>query len=446
MRGSGGIWNDAAGGYQFDGQTGELYRYGYDLSNRLVSVEKSKAGSAALTMVARYTYDIRDLRIKTVKPGATTYTQYDPSGDIVWSEKGGETVTYVQALGQTWAEIRTDSTGSKTFWHHTDHEGTTEAVTDSAGAVVWDASYGGYGDILRSNGTLDFTPSYTGKELDSDSGLYYFNARWYDPELGRFITEDPARDGENWFAYCNENPLRYTDPTGLDQQYWNLNGKLDHTVQSKDTNAVFLIHPEGDPVQLNDNKGNPFSIEGFHELTGTLYNEMDAEQQNPTEAAGIYSVLENRGSVTGKDTLTEAREGKIYGNTDKYGNKVWTNIDKKGVDQDRLAAATQGLIMGIMNPDYSKGAYFWDGADIQTNDHFKTWGIHYTDSAHDIYHTNDNLYQNPIVQHWINNGKETTIRGSYDHKLDSTTAIGGTIFWKYSPGYRKAEEPKAYRR
>jgi len=46
--------------------------------------------------------------------------------------------------------------------------------------------------------------------------LYYFNTRWYDPNLGRFITEDPIRDGGNWFAYCGNNPLSFTDPTGLD--------------------------------------------------------------------------------------------------------------------------------------------------------------------------------------------------------------------------------------
>ena len=47
-------------------------------------------------------------------------------------------------------------------------------------------------------------------------GEYYSNARWYDPTLGRFITEDPARDGDNWFAYVSNNPLTFTDPTGLD--------------------------------------------------------------------------------------------------------------------------------------------------------------------------------------------------------------------------------------
>ena len=47
------------------------------------------------------------------------------------------------------------------------------------------------------------------------TGLYYFNARWYDAETGRFTTEDPIRDGWNWYAYVYQNPLRWTDPTGL---------------------------------------------------------------------------------------------------------------------------------------------------------------------------------------------------------------------------------------
>lgn len=47
------------------------------------------------------------------------------------------------------------------------------------------------------------------------SCLYYFNARWYDPQLGRFITEDPIKNGNNWFAYAANNPLRFVDPSGL---------------------------------------------------------------------------------------------------------------------------------------------------------------------------------------------------------------------------------------
>ena len=56
---------------------------------------------------------------------------------------------------------------------------------------------------------------YTGKDLNEDTGLYYFNARWYDANTGRFISEDPARDGAAWYVYCSNNPLKFTDPTGM---------------------------------------------------------------------------------------------------------------------------------------------------------------------------------------------------------------------------------------
>jgi len=58
---------------------------------------------------------------------------------------------------------------------------------------------------------------FTGKRWDEDAQLYYFNARWYDPETGRFITEDPVKDGLLWFAYVNNNPMGYIDPTGMRQ-------------------------------------------------------------------------------------------------------------------------------------------------------------------------------------------------------------------------------------
>ena len=80
---------------------------------------------------------------------------------------------------------------------------------------MWSGSYSVFGELKRSNGELDFTPSFTGKQFDSDTGLTYFNARFYDASIGRFVNVDPIRDGVNWYAYCFNNPLNFTDPTGL---------------------------------------------------------------------------------------------------------------------------------------------------------------------------------------------------------------------------------------
>jgi RHS repeat-associated protein len=79
--------------------------------------------------------------------------------------------------------------------------------------------------VTQPSGPPPETPGYeyTGKKRDSSTGLYYFGARYYDPEIGRFITEDPAKHGTNWYVYCENNPLKYVDPNGLSPQHTNSN-------------------------------------------------------------------------------------------------------------------------------------------------------------------------------------------------------------------------------
>jgi RHS repeat-associated protein len=192
----------------------ETWIYEYDLTNRLVGVKKGKTGPSSATLIAQYTYDYRDLRVQSVEDGKTVHYEYDPSGDLLYRSDGAETRDYIEALGQIWAEVRTVSGTSVKYWHHTDHLGTTELMTDASGKIVWEGGYEAFGAKVRENGSIDGSGMFTGKEYDEIVGLYYFNARWYDPELGRFITEDPARDGGNWFAYCGNSPLNFTDPDG----------------------------------------------------------------------------------------------------------------------------------------------------------------------------------------------------------------------------------------
>ena len=81
--------------------------------------------------------------------------------------------------------------------------------------------------------------SYTRKLFDFSSNLYYFNACWYDCELGRFSAQDPARDGVNWWIYCGGNPITFVDPDGreiVDADYaifqQNSKGNLNETQDS----------------------------------------------------------------------------------------------------------------------------------------------------------------------------------------------------------------------
>ena len=154
----------------------------------------------------------------------TTVFIYDQWGNVLYERSGSEYRDYIRAFGSSLVRIdgTIDSdvhTETSQYYYHTDHLGTVEAVTDASGTEVWSANYSAFGELLGTTGSLDQEAVYTGKDYDDEVGLYYFNARWYDPELGRFISEDPAQDGVNWYVYVSNNPLKFVDPTGLDPSY-----------------------------------------------------------------------------------------------------------------------------------------------------------------------------------------------------------------------------------
>jgi len=99
-------------------------------------------------------------------------------------------------------------------WYVTDHLVSTRALTDSAGNVVSTLDYDTYGNSV-GNALTRF--DYTGRERDAETGLLYYRARWYDPQTGRFLSEDPIglSGGMNLFRYADGSPVGKADPTGL---------------------------------------------------------------------------------------------------------------------------------------------------------------------------------------------------------------------------------------
>ena len=109
----------------------------------------------------------------------------------------------------------------RTIYFHTDGIGSVVAATDQQGELLWREAYRPYGARMENAvATSDNTPFYTGKPHDDTTGLSYFGARYYDPEIGRFMGIDPVEvDPENphsfnRYAYANNNPYRYVDPDG----------------------------------------------------------------------------------------------------------------------------------------------------------------------------------------------------------------------------------------
>lgn len=156
-------------------------------------------------------YDHTGTRIKKTASGSTTYfpfAGYEIEGSIVKK--------YIRVGNETLAA----KIGGDIRFYHNDHQGGVNLITDMFAGIVQLDEYDPWGKVSRSEGNAEKTRRFNGKELDAESGLYYYGARYYDPDLARFVSPDtfvqePANPQNlNRYSYTINNPQKYVDPSG----------------------------------------------------------------------------------------------------------------------------------------------------------------------------------------------------------------------------------------
>lgn len=163
--------------------------------------------------LASYQYDALGRRISKTEAGTTTGYLYD-GADAVQETQGATINPLLTGLGIDQRYARNDS-GGRTYFL-TDHLGSTRALTDATGNVVNRYDYTAYGQTSQTGSGFSNPYQYTGRERDV-TGLYYYRARYYQPDMGRFISEDSygfAAGDNNFYAYALGNPISYNDPSG----------------------------------------------------------------------------------------------------------------------------------------------------------------------------------------------------------------------------------------
>ena len=159
----------------------------------------------------RFSYNGDGIRVgKNVNGNAEKYL-YDTGNHVVLEvdENGEQTAENIYGIYNI---ARVIGNNSYTYLHN--GHGDVVALVDSEENVVNRYTYDAFGVVITETETVDNPFRYASYWYDSETGLYYLMARYYNPVNGRFLSEDPARDGYNWYVYCNNNPLIYVDPNG----------------------------------------------------------------------------------------------------------------------------------------------------------------------------------------------------------------------------------------
>lgn len=236
--------------------------YGYDALNRLTSITRPDGGSTTYTYDVRgnrqtisdtsgvsqdmtdtsYTYDLFNTLTSVTKGGSTTsykyyadglrylkstgttstQVNYDFNGQVITEEKlnGGSIVQQSNYVRGDRLLVKKDKTAAKDYYYLYNGHGDVVQIVDTSGNVINSYSYDVWGNITSQTEGISNSFKYAGEMYDSETGLYYLRARYYDPSIGRFINED-TDEGQinnplslNLYAYVSNNPLLYTDPTG----------------------------------------------------------------------------------------------------------------------------------------------------------------------------------------------------------------------------------------
>jgi RHS repeat-associated protein len=196
--------------------SGSTTNYTWDYENRLSSVILPGTGGTV-----SFRYDPADRRIQKVytqdSTSTTTNYVYDGKGPNLIEEvdnNGNVLARYVYGLrlDEPLAELRSGTT----IYYQMDGMGSATSLSSSSGALANTYTYDSLGNLTASTGSATNPFRYTGREFDPETNLYFYRARYYDPIVGRFVSEDSVKfdGGINFYAYVGNNPINYRDPSG----------------------------------------------------------------------------------------------------------------------------------------------------------------------------------------------------------------------------------------
>jgi len=319
----------------------------YDSNGRLVKILDS--GSSTTTR-AIYGYDQQG-QLTSAMVGGTSYTYtYDTAGNIQ-SKKVGSTTTNYTYGNSAWRDLLTAYNGGSITYSGGNptkyYDGSTftwtqgrRLATAKVGSTNISYTYDPWGKIISSSGTLaDINPlRYRGYYYDSETGFYYLQSRYYDPEIGRFINADSYASTDatgllstNMFAYCENDPVNKSDPSG--EAFSLITIAVGATVGA-------LVNAAG-TAAANILEGKDWNDGiGLALLSGAVSGAVSTISMNPaarlaisavaSAAESVYDQVKNDGSVNLGRLTADVAIGTISGCRGYIGNNLTGSFVKSG--------------------------------------------------------------------------------------------------------------------
>jgi len=278
-----------------------FYNFAYDAENRLTSEQNYMGG-----LSATYAYDGEGHRVRKVAGANTTIYVYD-------------------ALGQLASEYSSGAAGTppcQTCYLTSDHLGSTRMVTDQMGSVVARHDYLPFGEeilggTLGRSSALGFgaadqvNQKFTGKERDQETGLDFFQARYYGGALGRFTSPDPANAGANpadpqsWnaYAYVDNSPLVFTDPSGMNLFTSLWNGISNWFAGGGDELARCESFSDSGSCGSSSSGANPYPGAGGFMFSATGLGKRDVPTVNSPFTGGLNQAPSKSGCPAGPSKI-----------------------------------------------------------------------------------------------------------------------------------------------
>jgi RHS repeat-associated protein len=272
----------------------------YNLANQM-----TRSGSNS------YVYDGYDRRIKTTDSKGTSFSMYSQAGQLLYRETSKGGINYIFL-------------GSKLI------------AEEGAGVVISDSimNYKPFGDSIEEPKD---DVGYTGHKFDTDLGLSYMQARYYDPVIGRFYSNDPIgfRDihSFNRYAYANNNPYKYTDPDGKESKE---RGAGFRVLAAVILDALGAVSPETSQAMINDATGTK-GARGNSKKSAMTSLKKDAKiprSQSPEKVEKVKM-------TDGNGNTAKTAEGKVvntteYTHTTTGGDKVVIQNHSAGHDKGNV--------------------------------------------------------------------------------------------------------------